>query len=272
MVLLAVGWLTTAMRVSHTGDVAILWWFPLTAALVVVGSMLVHGFRATVYPVVASVFVVGAIWQIHAGFRVAYLDGDIAVETLIYNTTSPDVNQVATDLRETSYLLTGDDSLAIQVETCESLDWPFRWHLRDMPNVSYVSALPEVPAPIVIGSLPEWSEGSCQMPGSIPGYTSQQIVLRWHEPERSIYRNFAIAPELEPGRSAWKDRKEDHGPVAIVDSVLSSLGYAFTPAGQRRLIDLLMYRQLDAPLNSFFINVYIRNDILPYYSEARYGN
>jgi hypothetical protein len=271
---LAVGALLTVMGVGSGGSTDAIWLFPLVGSGIAVVSLLRLGLGPTVYAAAAALFVTGAAWQVHAGFRVAYRDGDIAKDTLIYNTTSADVIDLATDLEEMSLLMYGDRSLAVMVESCHSIQYPFYWHLRDMPNVRYITAFPDDPSAmpaVVIGSLPFWSEGECAAPVSMPGYITQPIALRWHEPEREIYRNFAIAPELGPGWSAWQYPEQPHGLVDVVTSITDSLRYATTPDGQRRLIDLMLYRQLPDGLNTFYVNVYVRQDIVPWWTDVRYG-
>lgn len=270
-------WILLAARISGgKSDFpwTILWLFPTVAVLTRITAVMMFGLRATTYATLVAVTAIGMTYQVHAGFRLTYLDGDVPYDTLIYNTTSPDINQLAADLKTLSWLSRGDLDLQVQIEVCNSLQWPFHWYLRDMPHVSYLTSIPDDAgrlAPVIVGSLPEWSQGECSMPALIPGYAARQIVLRWHEPEWAVYREFAIAPEIDPGWSAWKQRDDPHGPGAVFHSVLNSFGWAISPAGQERLFELLMYRRTGAPLATFYVNVYIRNDLLPAYNGIRYG-
>ena len=109
------------------------------------------------------------------------------------------------------------------------------------------------------------------MPDEIPGYTTQGYVLRWHEPESSIYRRFAIAPELEPFLSAWQAETNPHGVGAIAESIWSSMMTQSTVEGEQRLFRLLFYREMPAGINPYRYNLYIRDDLLPLYNEIRYG-
>jgi hypothetical protein len=101
------------------------------------------------------------------------------------------------------------------------------------------------------------------------GYTAQGYVLRWHFPENT-YRNFAIAPELAPGRSAWSDAEEPHGPGDVVGSIVDSMGTQFTPEGQQRVYRLVLYRDLPVPIRGYEFTVYVRNDLLPLLNMIRY--
>ena len=132
-------------------------------------------------------------------------------------------------------------------------------------------APPQDPAsgPDVIIGHP-WDAG-CGLPFEIPGYTTQVYVLRWHEPEQQVYREFAIAPEIPVGRSAWLSADQPHGPVDIARSIWSSVEQLGTPEGQQRLFRLLMYREMPTGLTSYQFMVYVRNDLLPAYNDVRYG-
>jgi uncharacterized protein (TIGR03663 family) len=249
------------------------WWYlaiPPVAALVLVASAIwLIGPRKTAYTAITALFIVFSLFQIHQGFRVTYLGGDVAVDTLIYNTTSPDVKEVSRDLAGLSQAVHGNDTLNIQFDGC--VQWPFNWYLRDFPNRSISGVQPQDPAvgPDVIIGHP-WDAG-CGLPFEIPGYTAQVYVLRWHEPEQQVYREFAIAPEIPWGRSAWKSPEQPHGLVDIAESVWSSLMQVTTPEGQQRLFRLLMYREMPTGLTSYQFMVYVRNDLLPAYNDVRYG-
>jgi predicted membrane-bound mannosyltransferase len=253
------------------------WWMlaipPLLALALIMAAAWLIGPRRTAYATLTAVFVVFSLFQVHQGFRLAYLDGDIARDTLIYNTTAPDVTQLTHDLGVMSEIAYGDRSMSIMYDGCSQ--WPLNWYLRDFPNRQMSSTISDDPAtmaPVIIGVPAAWDGSrSCTLPDEIDGYTSQTYVLRWHEPEQSIYREFAIAPEIPVGRSAWLTAGQPHGVVDIARSVLDSFQTLTHPEGQQRLFRLLMYRELPQGLNPYRIKVYVRNDMLPYYNEVRYG-
>lgn len=105
--------------------------------------------------------------------------------------------------------------------------------------------------------------------GYLEGYTSTEYVLRWWYPE-STYREFAIAPELPVGRSAWRIEADPHGPVAIAESIGESLGNQLHIDDQLRLYRMLIYRDLDGVMGQTRFRLYVRNDLLPIYDEIRY--
>ena len=104
----------------------------------------------------------------------------------------------------------------------------------------------------------------------LDNYTAQEYILRWWFPEDPIYRNFALAPELNPGRSAWTSTEQPHGPLDILRSVGSSLAQLGTPEGQQRVYRLVMYRDLPARIDGYPYRLYVRNDLLPAFNDIRY--
>jgi len=291
LVLLAAGWfflasrltynLVLAARASGPGEVANAgehWWalalLPTVGIILTVVGWLTQGGRTTAYSVLTATLVVLSLYQVHVGFRLAYLEGDIAKDTLIYNTTSPDVTQMRNELDDLSLLAFGDDRLEIGYDSCAA--WPLTWYFKDVPGANRISAsalespgeLPDV----VIGVPEEWDRSrDCYMPEELDGYTSFTYILRWHEPERLIYRQFAIAPELDPVNSAWGSEANPHGFFDIVASVWSSVSTLADAEGQTRLFRLLMFRELPGGLNGYEYKLYIRDELVPYYNDIRYG-
>jgi predicted membrane-bound mannosyltransferase len=251
------------------------WWMlslpPIAALVFIAVAIWILGPRRTAYATLTAAFIVFSLFQVHQGFRLSFQEGDIAKDTMIYNTTSPDVNQLADELTAMSELAYGDQSMQVVFDGCSQ--WPLNWYLRDLPNRQMMNTPPEDEAnqpAVIVGVLPQW-DGRCSMPEDIDGYTAQTYVLRWHEPEQAIYREFAIAPEIPVGRSAWLDPSDPHDIPAIARSVLSSFESLTHHEGQQRLVRLVLFRELPEGLNPYRFRVYIRNDMLPYYNDIRYG-
>jgi len=292
LILLAGGWMLLAARLSWGPYIDVedreypreiapgnldSWWLMAIPPLVAVGLILVAtravGVRRAAYASLTAAFILMSLFQIHAGFRLSYLDGDVARDTLIYNTTSPDVEQLVADLGELSAITTGGNGMAVAYDNCT--EWPLIWYLRDFENrQKYNQDPPVAEQPAVIVGVPQKWDPSRACPGgleeSLAGYTAQTYVLRWHEPEWAIYRDFAIAPEIPPNRSAWGSENNPSGPVAIGQSIGSSLQTLTTPEGEQRVFRLLMYRELPDGLNGYRFRVYVRNDLLPTYNQIRY--
>lgn len=251
------------------------WWMLALPPLAALGLIAIAtwgiGARRAAYATLVATFTVFSLFQVHQGFRLAFLEGDTAQDTLIYNTTAPDITQLTNDLMEMSELAYGDEGMPVMFDNCSQ--WPLNWYLRDFPNRQLTSTVPQDPAsgpPVIVGIPSSW-DGRCAMPQDIEGYTAQTYVLRWHEPEQEIYREFAIAPEIPVGRSAWMDASAPHDIPAIARSIMSSFEQITEKEGQQRLFRLVMYRELPAGLNPYRFRVYVRNDMLPYYNDVRYG-
>ena len=291
MVVLAGGWFILASRltagklsasaaggVTRTLTPGVLdnWWVlslpPLAVLLAIAGAIWLAGVRKTAYAAIAGMTIIASLFQVHAGFRLSFLDGDVAKDTLIYNTTSPDTNRLVRDLAAMSELAYGDRSMEVGYDGCSQ--WPLNWYLRDFPNAKRVGEVSNSATnlpPVIIG-VPSDFDASCTLPMDLTNYTEQTMVLRWHEPEYTVYRKFAIAPELLPQQSAWGLEENPHGIVAIAGSVFDSFRTLTNPEGQQRAFRLLFLREMPAGLNGYQFRVYIRNDMLPYYNEVRYGD
>ncbi len=270
-----------AGRLQRTIDPAALddWWLlavPPVVAVAVVGLTLWRfGLRPAAGSVAVALVVGLLLLQVHAGFRLSYTDGDVARDGLIYNTTTPDVPRMVSDLERLSYEINGDRSLAIQYGG--EVDWPLYWYLRDFDgSVHRDTVQPGTDVPVIILASQRTPEipvpdAEAARPLLQAGYTEQTYVLRWHEPEGAIYRNFAIAPELPPGSSAWGKAENPHGLTAILGSIWSSLLTATTPVGQQRLWRIVFYRELPEPPITYTFSLFVRNDLVPVYTAIHYG-
>jgi hypothetical protein len=214
--------------------------------------------------------------QVHAGWRLAFQEGDVPKDLLVYVQSSPDVTRVAHELDEFSRLKTGGLKLSLLYD--DSSSWPYQWYLRNYPNKQFFSCsagsctLTEPPAEHIavvlvgkdnLGSHPE-------LTGLLSNYQATDYAMRWHFPENETYRPFAIAPELKPGWSAWQYESQPHDLRAVIGSVFSSLATTATPDGQVRLFRLLAYRELGTPLGSYDFTVFVRKDLVPEYNTIRY--
>ena len=250
------------------------WWLalpPLAALAVIGGATLMLGATRAAYAVLTAGFIIATLFQVHAGFRLSFLEGDSAKHTMIYNTVGSDVTQLSNDLEAMSRLMYGDTSMPLIFDDCS--EWPLNWNLRNMPNRTRQNTVPDgaddLP-PVIIG-VTQTQEARCSMPAEIDGYTTQPYTFRWHERESAVYRNFAIAPELGPGLSAWQRAADPHDLPAIAGSIWSSMTTLADPEGQQRAFRLLMYRDAPEGVIRYEFNVHIRNDVLPYYNAVRYG-
>jgi hypothetical protein len=249
------------------------WWLlslpPLAALFLIALGIWLIGPRRAIYSSLVAALAFMGLFQVHVGFRASYIDGDLAVDTLIYNTISADMTQFTSDMDDLSMLVYGDNSINIAYDQCK-MQWPTNWYLNpdNFPNARFTSYNSMANPDVIL--VAHDSQG-CQWPDRIPGYTAQQYTLRVHESEMDTYRNFAIAPEIPAGRSAWKLETDPHDIGAVIGSIGDSLKFASTPEGQQRLFRLVMYRDPAGDQTVYPMTVWVRNDLLPQYNDIRYG-
>ncbi|MDP9368161.1 MAG: TIGR03663 family protein [Chloroflexota bacterium] len=290
LLVLAGGWFLVAGRLTHGvftrpddvgGWVRSLpdrtldrWWLlalpPLAALALLAGTWVRRGVWATGRVALLALTVGLTLLQIHAGWRLAYLEGDTPRDMLIYNQTSPDVTRMMAELDYLSASQTGGKGLAIWYDS--GVSWPMQWYLRDYSNKHFLGSSltgpPQDAAVVLVANA-----NKAQVEDQLEGYTAQEYVLRWHFPEDETYRRFAIAPELgaeKASRSAWGSPSNPHGPGAIAASVADSLATQLDPSGQQRVYRLLMYRDLPVQITGYDYTMYVRNDLVPLLNEVRY--
>ena len=242
---------------------------PLVALALIGGGWLLAGSRVAGRATLTALVIGIALLQIHAGWRMVYAEGDIPKDMLIYTQSSPDITRMVDELGQLSAEMTGGKDLVIWYDDNRGVSWPMQWYLRDFPNRQLFGGSLSGPP----DDVPVLLVGNDNLGGVSPfmdGYTAQEYVLRWWFPEDPVYRNFALAPELNPGRSAWKSSEDPHGITAILGSIGDSLATQLTPEGQQRLYRLVMYRDLPARIDSYGYTLYIRNDLLPFFNTIRY--
>jgi hypothetical protein len=249
------------------------WWLlavPPLAGVVIVGvAWARRGARLAAQPALVALLLVLALAQVHVAWRLVYQEGDIPKDMLVYTQTSPDMHRMVGELTELSALTTGGRDLEIWYDDNNGVSWPMQWYLRNFPNRHLYGgtlAGPPDDVPIVLVG----GDNLSSVEPHLEGYTAQKYVLRWWFPEDPVYRGFAIAPELPPGRSAWRSSSDPHGPREIAASIFESLSHLETIEGQQGLYRLVMYRDLPVRIDSYKYTLFIRNDLLPLYNQIRY--
>jgi hypothetical protein len=248
------------------------WWLalpPLAGLMAIGAGWLRRGTRLAAEPALAALVLILALAQVHAAWRLVYQEGDVPRDMLVYTQTSPDMLRMTEELTALSAMTTGGRDLEIWYDDNNGVSWPMQWYLRQFPNRHlYGGALAGPPqgVPIVLAGGNNRGAVEPQM----QGYTAQEYVLRWWFPEDPIYRDFAIAPELNPGRSAWKSVEQPHGLRDIAASIVQSLSHLLDAESQQALYRLVMYRDLPVRIDSYNYTLYIRNDLVPLYNQIRY--
>ena len=249
------------------------WWLlalpPLAGIVLLAAVWLRGGVRQAAQPALAALVLVLALAQVHVAWRMVYQEGDIPRDMLVYTQTSPDMHRMTQELTTLSARMTGGKDLEIWYDDNNGVSWPMQWYLRDFPNRHlYGGTLAGPPdgVPIVLVG----GDNRSSVAPYLEGYTAQEYVLRWWFPEDPVYRDFAIAPEINPGRSAWESAEQPHGPLDIAASVAESVSRLGTQEGQQGLYRLVMYRDLPVRIDAYRYTLYIRNDLVPLYNQIRY--
>jgi uncharacterized protein (TIGR03663 family) len=249
------------------------WWLlalpPLAGSIVVALVWLRRGARLAAEPALAALVLVLALAQVHVAWRLVYQEGDIPKDMLVYTQTSPDMHRMVSELTTLSAMITGGRDLEIWYDDNDGTSWPMQWYLRDFPNRHlYGGTLAGPPDDVPVVLVGDKNRSSVEP--YLEGYTAQPYVLRWWFPEDPVYRDFAIAPEIPPGRSAWRSSDQPHSVRDIVASIGESLSHLLTAEGQQGLYRLVMYRDLPVRIDSYNYTLYVRNDLVPLYNQIRY--
>jgi hypothetical protein len=249
------------------------WWLlalpPLAGSVAVALVWLRRGARLAAEPALAALILVLALMQVHVAWRLVYQEGDVPKDMLVYTQTSPDLHRMVGELTTLSAMTTGGRELEIWYDDNDGTSWPMQWYLRDFPNRHlYGGTLAGPPDGVPVVLVGDNNRSSVEP--YLEGYTAQEYVLRWWFPEDPVYRDFAIAPEIPPGRSAWRSSDQPHSLIDIAASIGESLSHLLTAEGQQGLYRLVMYRDLPVRIDSYDYTLYLRNDLVPLYNQIRY--
>lgn len=262
---------------SITADDSDRWWLlalPFVAvAVIFAAGVMLRGARRTSLTTLFTAVAVLALLQVQAGWRLSFDNPDVPVEMMVYTQTAPDVKELTTELNLLTAELegSGDGLILFQTGgTQDAVGWPMNWYLRDLDNAQAFgsSVVPDGrdAAVILLGSE---ASGLSENRATLANYTAIEYPLRWWFPEE-LYRQFAIAPELPPDKSAWSLPDNPHGPLDVIGSALDSSAMIFTAEGQQELFRLLVYRDLEDNLGQTSFKLYVRKDLVPLFNEIRY--
>lgn len=268
-------WLTRENQLVRTlrpavDDYPWLLYLPLLALLAIAIVAIVRLSIRVALPLVGVTLVaVGLLGQMHVGYRMTYVEGDVPRDMLIYVQSSPDVTRSVEEIGVLSRQMTGDLSMPIAYDSGTS--WPFQWYLRDYTDRRfYGSTLNEPPdEAIVLISNENLTTENQEM---LVGYTYTEYAMRWWFPEDETYRRFAIAPELNKAerQNYQTDEEGPYNALDVAESVWRSVWGMREPQQQAKMFRLLAYREMWAPIGSYNFRVYVRNDLMQTWNDIRY--
>ncbi|MDQ2682896.1 MAG: TIGR03663 family protein [Chloroflexota bacterium] len=286
----AIGWFFLAARMTYgrmdgacpngqnncrrvlDGDLSNWWVLAIAPAawLVLLGILgMRNGWRQSILVGGAAVVVVLSLLTMRVAWRLSFDNPDVPTEMMVYTQTSTEVKRGVLEANQLSRELAGEGDGLILFDTGpDGLSWPMYWYLREPTNARpFSGTIPNSNAAVIfiLSSRVNQPENA----QILQNYTGVDYAFRWHFPEE-LYRQFAIAPELEPWRSAWQDPANPHGPVDVIRSAAESTAVIFEADGQQELFRLVVYRDLDDVLGYYEFKMYVRTDLLPEFNEIRY--
>jgi len=81
--------------------------------------------------IVAALLVI----TVRTGARVAYENGDVPVEMLVYTQTSPDIPELARVIANSAS--EGNQKPKVTIDSTSGFQWPWAWYLRDIADAGY---------------------------------------------------------------------------------------------------------------------------------------
>jgi hypothetical protein len=187
LLLLTFNRFTATIRSAETAPQAALW--PLLAfsfiGLLLIGlSAIYQNSKPAVLALLSLVLAFGTIFTIRSSIRLAYTNGDVPVEPMVFVQTSPDVARVMDQLREASLLRTG--KLDIPIRYDQETIWI--WYLRNYTRTNgsggarIDNITDDVQAVFLLTENVEANEAN------LDEFVRHDMPLRWWFPECEVYR------------------------------------------------------------------------------------
>ncbi len=223
----------------------VLGFFLLLMLLLTGGFALRWNLRWALALLAACIAVTGGIYTTRNAVRLAYQNGDIPREMLVYTQTSPDVMRVVRQLEEASRRR--GYGLAMPILYDNETVWS--WYLRDFSNAErfggQLSSMPdeEIMAVLLLDENMIYNPQNRQL---LDGFVIQRYPLRWWFPEDQIYR-------LTPG---WRE-----APPASLSLLGQFLRAPLDRHIHARIWNYLMFREPGYPLGSSDFYIAVRPEL-----------
>jgi uncharacterized protein (TIGR03663 family) len=187
LVLLAFNQFASIIRDAEAVRLAAAW--PILAlsfiGLLVAGLVaLYRSARPAVLALLSLVLVFGGFFTLRNSIRLAYINGDVPVEPMVFVQTAPDVKQALDQLRQASLLRTGKLDLPIRFDNETIWDWYLRNYTETEGSrgTMIASIDDQVQAVFML------SENVAANEPNLTGFLKQEYPLRWWFPECEVYR------------------------------------------------------------------------------------
>jgi uncharacterized protein (TIGR03663 family) len=156
-------------------------------ALLTFGAGLRWGRRPALALLVVCLGLAIGLYTARGAVRLAYVNGDVPTEPLVYTQTSPDVLRVVRNLEEAS--IRRGRGLALPVIYDNETVWS--WYLRNFSRAERTGGqllAPPGPEVMAVLLLQENLDRHPENRGYLDGFVLQRYPLRWWFPEDDVYR------------------------------------------------------------------------------------
>ncbi len=214
-------------------------------ALLTTGASLRWGPGHALTLLAACVGVAVGLYTFRSAFRLAYVNGDVPVEAMVYTQTSPDMMRVVRRLEEAS--IRRGRGLALPIIYDNETIWS--WYLRDFSAAERIGGqlmAPPDPRIMAVLLLQENYDRYPENRRYLEGFLIQRYPLRWWFPEDHVYR-------LGPG---WRE-----APLERVSLLGQALRAPFDRGVGERWWRFLMFRDLGERLGSTDVIIAVRPEL-----------
>ncbi len=212
------------------------------------------GARGSAITLAVGSLVVLVPLTLHTATQVAFTNGDVAVEMLVYTQTTPDVPKVMREIERIAFRTGAGRDLKVAYDS--DVTWPFEWYLRDYRGRNfYGTGTPATDAPVVLVGL-EGNNDARIRPLLGNKYVGQRYRLRWWFPEDYQSADAWLRAILPEDKRA--NVPAAGGNVSFLDIVRASL----QPEARGRLWRYFLFRETLNPLGSTDFMLYVRKDLV----------
>ncbi len=217
----------------------------LLIALLTIGAGLRWEWRSALALLAICASLTLALGTARAAYRLAFENGDVPREMMVYTQTSPDVMHVIRRLEEAS--IRRGNGLAMPVIYDNETVWT--WYMRRFTNSTRVG--PELAAPpdanvMAVVMLQENLDRYPQNRTYLDGFVIQRYPLRWWFPEDQMYRL----------SSGWRD-----GPLEGTSLLGQALRAPFDPNVGAQVWRFMIHRDLPTGLGSTDFVIAVRPEL-----------
>jgi len=187
LILLSLNRFSVVIRSADTIHLATAWpllTFAFVGLLLSGLTVIYRSFRPALLALLSLLLIFGVFFTVRSSVRLAFINGDVPVEPLVFVQTSPDVPRAMEDLRRASLLRTGKLDLPIRYDNETIWDW----YLRNYTATGSSRGQNVGPIGDEVQAVFLLLENVPTNEANLEGFVRQQYPLRWWLPECEVYR------------------------------------------------------------------------------------